>query len=380
MASPDTLEFERLLAPISAESPSGVELKDDAALLPRYIQAKDARENARTAERKLARPPDENEPASAAIAPPDWKKVATLTTDLLTQSSKDLWIAAWLLEAVTRLHGFAGLRDGFRLFRELAERYWDGIHPRPDEDGYATTLAQLTGLNGEDAQGTLLSPIDAIPITDSPAHGNLTSADHLAAVALEKVSDPQRRSQRIEQGAYTLEIFRKAANDTSADFFRRTLEDLDQAIAEFRLLNTFLDQKCGKDARGHSLAPPSSNLRNALTACRDRLANLAKEVLPAEGSAPASLAVVEGHSGGSQSLSVDASRMPTREEAFRSLLQVADFFRRTEPHSPVSYALEQAVRWGRMPLPELLQELIMDDGVRKELFRRTGIGPIDPAN
>ena len=66
--------------------------------------------------------------------------------------------------------------------------------------------------------------------------------------------------------------------------------------------------------------------------------------------------------------------MPTREDAFRSLLQVADFFRRTEPHSPVSYALEQAVRWGRMPLPELLQELISDEAVRKDLFRRTGIG------
>src|SRR5690606_9308864 len=68
-----------------------------------------------------------------------------------------------------------------------------------------------------------------------------------------------------------------------------------------------------------------------------------------------------------------AGRVQTREDAFRALLQVADFFRRTEPHSPVSYALEQAVRWGRMSLPELWRELIEDHSARSDLFRRTGI-------
>lgn len=63
----------------------------------------------------------------------------------------------------------------------------------------------------------------------------------------------------------------------------------------------------------------------------------------------------------------------TRDEALDGLLKVADFFRRTEPHSPVSYALEQAVRWGRMPLPELLGDLISNIDVREEMFRRLGI-------
>ncbi len=65
--------------------------------------------------------------------------------------------------------------------------------------------------------------------------------------------------------------------------------------------------------------------------------------------------------------------METREEAFQSLLQIAAFFKRTEPHSPVSYALEQAVRWGKLPLPELLNELIADQGSREQLFKLVGI-------
>src|SRR5690606_9804639 len=81
----------------------------------------------------------------------------------------------------------------------------------------------------------------------------------------------------------------------------------------------------------------------------------------------------EGAAAANTSASVSAGRLQTREDAFRALLQVSDFFRRTEPHSPVSYALEQAVRWGRMPLPELLRELISDESVRNDVFRRTGI-------
>ena len=44
------------------------------------------------------------------------------------------------------------------------------------------------------------------------------------------------------------------------------------------------------------------------------------------------------------------------------LQEIAEYFRRTEPHSPLAYALEQAVRWGRTPLPKLLEELIPDPG------------------
>ena len=54
-------------------------------------------------------------------------------------------------------------------------------------------------------------------------------------------------------------------------------------------------------------------------------------------------------------------------------MQVADFFRRTEPHSPIPYLLEQAVRWGKMPLAELLNELLPADSVPAQSFKLLGI-------
>jgi len=55
------------------------------------------------------------------------------------------------------------------------------------------------------------------------------------------------------------------------------------------------------------------------------------------------------------------------------LMKVSEFFKSTEPHSPISYNLQQAVKWGHMSLPELLQELIPDESARTEYFRLVGI-------
>jgi type VI secretion system protein ImpA len=43
------------------------------------------------------------------------------------------------------------------------------------------------------------------------------------------------------------------------------------------------------------------------------------------------------------------------------LAAVADFFRRTEPHSPVAYLVQRAVRWAELPLEEWLKYVIHDD-------------------
>src|SRR5262245_16334486 len=198
MATPETLDFERLLRPIADDKPSGVELKEDDALRGVYQAVKDARETARTSEKKLYQAKWLEDAESTSLERPDWAKVFDLGTEAIATHSKDLWIAAWIIEALARLKGFAGLRDGFRLTREIVERFWDGIHPHPDEDGYSTTVAQLTGLNGDESEGALLAPIDRIPITAPGSFAAFSSADQKEAIELDKM-DPEKRAQRIEK-------------------------------------------------------------------------------------------------------------------------------------------------------------------------------------
>jgi type VI secretion system protein ImpA len=296
-----------------------------------------------------------------------------LTSEIIARHSKDMWIAAWLIESLTRLQGFAGVRDGFRLARELAEKYWEGIHPRPDEDGYSTTMAQLTGLNGDESEGALIAPLYRIPIVSPRDQRGLSIADYLSALELDKIADADKRAQRIAQGAVSMNVFDKALHETPPEFFKTLLEDIQLAIDEFFRLSETLEAKCGTSPDGYPAAPPTSAIRNALVDVRDRVQSLAGGMLGTGSSETAGGTNEESGPTTAQGVAGTSKKGMNRDEAFRQLLQVAEFFRRTEPHSPVSYALEQAVRWGRMPLPELLSELISDSGMREDLFRRMGI-------
>jgi type VI secretion system protein ImpA len=369
MASPATIDFDYLLKPISAESPCGIELKNDPTAQTVYYGVKDARQAASAAER-AGRPNDDDE-AGKRIEKPDWELVVRLATHAIGEKSKDLWIAAWLLEGLVRLHGFAGLRDGFRLVRELCEQYFECIHPRPDDDGVATTVAQLAGLNGEGAEGALLSPIAAIPITQGSSVDPLTGRDYADAEGIARTADPDARAKRVAQGAPTLEMFEVAARETSPEFFAELREDVTAAIEEFDKLNVVLAEKCGTDAHGYSMAPPSSKIASALEEALSRIRSLAGE--PAEAAESTQPGGIAAESAKNTGGGLVVGNITGREDAFQALLRVAEYFRRSEPHSPVSYALEQAVRWGRMPLPELMQELVNDESVRRDLFRRTGI-------
>ncbi|KKO00274.1 hypothetical protein LCGC14_0130400, partial [marine sediment metagenome] len=46
---------------------------------------------------------------------------------------------------------------------------------------------------------------------------------------------------------------------------------------------------------------------------------------------------------------------------------------KTEPHSPMSYTIEQVIRWSELSLPELLNELITDSDARTGYFKLSGI-------
>src|SRR5438270_1044021 len=102
MASPPFLDVATLLQPIPGDEPAG------ASVLFTVRQKLDA---ARKEEEP--NPDDPTQPAVAKKA--DWSGIIRTTTELLTDSSKDLLLAARLTEALTREYGFAGLRDGLQL-------------------------------------------------------------------------------------------------------------------------------------------------------------------------------------------------------------------------------------------------------------------------
>lgn len=369
MVTPAILDVDQLVQPLSGDSPTGEDLRRDPSPMSVYYQVKDARSAARATERQNLMNGDD---AAAA----DWRPVLTLAPDVLGQRSKDLEVAAYFLEALVREKGFPGLRDGFRLVKELVSAYGESLYPQPDEDGIETLVAPLTGLNGEDGEGTLIQPIRSVAITDRTSVGEFGTADHIQALELERLT-PDQRERRVEQGGVTLSDFRVAVGESAPEFYRDLFDDLGGCLTEYGELVAVLDTTYG------SSAPPTSNIRKALEEVRDTIKSVAGDKLAAlapHDDEPELVSEATGDASAGGSDSANASAAPVkrdvienREDAFRQLLKVADFFRRTEPHSPLSYALERIVRWGRLPLPELMKELVNDDSAVSSMFKLVGI-------
>ena len=65
----------------------------------------------------------------------------------------------------------------------------------------------------------------------------------------------------------------------------------------------------------------------------------------------------------------------TRAQALAQLRLVADFFRRTEPHSPVAYLADKAAQWGEMPLHTWLRSVMREPSALAHLEELLGVEP-----
>ena len=352
------IDIEQLASPIEGGLVSGRNLRQDSAIDSKYHLIKDARSDARAAERRYVQQPELGDESRA-----QWKVVYKTALEILDSESKDIEVCAWLIEASIRLHGFAGLSDSLALLNNLIDRYWDELFPEADEDGLETKVAAIGGLNGYEGNGTLISPILSVPLTFD-GHEGLALWQYQAALDLEKLEDENVKESRIAQGAISLKDFQNAVSETGKDHFIQLDKSLAQAIENYAQLTAKLEEKCGADA------PPSSNIKNALQNYQDQLRQVAQHVLRTQ--------VVEAQENDSTTSETTDSNntngaIRSREAALNKLLEVADYFQAAEPHSPLPYVLQRAVRWGRMPLPELIKEMISDEQALRSVFDLTGI-------
>ncbi|RYY77075.1 MAG: type VI secretion system protein TssA [Gammaproteobacteria bacterium] len=365
MASPDT---NVLLIPISDDQPTGIDVRQDASPLSKYQSLKSARAAARAAERQAIHDGD------STAADEHWRKIISLAPDILTNQSKDLEVACWFTEALIRRNGFQGLRDGFELIKGLVENFWDGLYPMPDEDGMETRTAPLSGLNGEGAEGVLIAPIRKVPITEGYSPGPFSLWQYQQALEAQRSPDEDTRQNKMAKLGFSIDDIERAVNESSVQFYVDLTDNLSTAINIYKELGTLLDERCGADS-----APPTRNIISILEECRGAVSHLGKDKIPApEESESATENEPDANAGVSQSApQATAKAAPgvinSREAAFKQLLEIAKFFRKTEPHSPVSYVIEKAVKWGNMPLNELINELIPDSSSRERYSELTGV-------
>jgi type VI secretion system protein ImpA len=368
LSTSDIIEVDSLLAPISESAPAGVDLRNDLSAGSPYYQLKDARSAARSAERRA-----DSDGASTGGLAAEWQTILSVAPETLARRSKDLEVVTWLTEALVRADGFSGLRTGLALARGLIERFWDSFYSLEDEEGLATRLAPIAGLVG--AESILVQPLRKIPLTASGLNDGPFAVYHYEQARTLSQLAPDVRARREAAGEVNLERFRAALTASGGPFYMKLLADIDGALTELRQLSNELDLRAGNHT------PSVSDIANVLSTIQGIVLSESKDLVAALASNPSNetdTAVGQSETAGHPTSAVafgTAGALRDRNDALHVLTQVADFFRKQEPHSPISASLDEIVRRARLPFSELLAELLPDTASWRSALTSAGIKP-----
>jgi type VI secretion system protein ImpA len=329
-----------LLNPIEGPNPSGSNLRYE----PVYDKIKEAR-------REEDQPPPGMTERDRKVA--DNLLVIKLTTDLLTNKTKDLQLAAWLTEALLKRKGFAGLKDGLGLCYGFVDKFWDTVYPELEE-GDAQSRGAPLGFVGT----KLEIPLKLVPVVEKAAY-SLLDYQQSREVGYEdqaKTDDAKKkRAALVKEGKLTPEIFEKAFEETPKKFYAQAEQDLDLCLLTLTQLKKTCDEKFGEDG------PAFGPLQSSLDATRHLMHGFLQkkrekepdpvEVVAAAGDAAAGEA--QGEAAGPVRtgvlISVETSSEPAdRVDAIRKVAEAAAFLRQREPTSPASYLMLRGLRWGEL--------------------------------
>lgn len=371
MTMAEILNLAVLLKPISDDRPCGEDLDGS----PDFSSLRRAFTNARKAEKQPG--------FTMASPPPEWRDILEEVPPLLERQTKDLRLAAWLSEAMLRQHSLAGLAQGLRLLHGLTERFWDDVHPRGEVDADLSEaesrvaaiqdkVAPLQGVFGVGDKSPLAQTLILVPLTQHGEGGPFSLWDYDIAVANEAVEADAKRKQEIAAGKIVVTAVIAAAfrrNDPA--FSRALVSGAHDAQIWLQRLEHVLAQKCGAEAP--SLAQP----REALDRLYRLLRHLAPDLVASVEADAAAAPAVEQAATGDQPAAIaappSALAIDGRDQAFAMLGDIAGFLRRFDPQSLVPDMLESVIARGRLPVHDLLRDLIPDDKARRELYLRGGM-------
>ena len=349
----------KLLEPVPGDDPCGPSLRYNPAIneIRRAREADDASLPLGDWERPLKRA--------------DWGSVQMLGLTLIEGCSKDLQVACWVLEAATAQHQLAGLAAGLELVCGLIEQHWDGLHPRLDDGESDARVAPLTWLN-ETLPRVLRLEIKLMPLPDRKPP-RLTLEEWERQGRLDKNTRTKNPAPDLPARH---ELVQLAGQPAALAYLQQLRDQLDHVDRAWFHLSALLDTRLGRDSP--SLSQVADMLRLMANAVDQLLAGRRQPApsipAPTEDAMPQpEQADPCAAPAGASPLSAANLVLDSRESAYLLLARIADFLQRTEPHNPTPYLIRRALHWGRLSLPELMQEVLREEGDLNRLFAVLGL-------
>ena len=325
---------ERALEPISEEAPCGVNLEEtgDLAVLESYqIFGQDSLD------------PPERDPDAPVVAakreprksdrPPNWRELEEVAMASLGKS-KDLRALAHLAASRLRTADVPAFLETITVASQWLETFWEPVYPRVDDDPIFRTSA----LSSFADRAAIIDGLRRAPLVNGPL-GRFSFRDLDGAGAAEGDNGRTGPDAGAVSGAFAaMPIDELRALHAGVTGGSETLRTIEQTISS----------QAGSDAVP-AFELLMTQLQAMQTELRARLANHPDAVAGVDDG------LGESAEAGAAKGAIGA--IASRQDAIRALDAVADFFRRSEPSSPVPMIVERAKRLVSKSFLEVLADL-----------------------
>lgn len=229
----------------------------------------------------------------------DWKSVIELATTIIGQKSKDMLVASYLVFGLFKTRRYEGLADGLEMYQGMLVTHWEQLFPAASR-----AAARKTALKW---LADRLQP--------------LVDGDMVAAAD---------------------EAMLRKCHDKFDEIYKFTTEKFDGDPPALNILIKSLKTKTE-----HAKAEGAGG------------GDGAGEGASADGAGNGATAAPTGSGGGAvKAVAVPMGALGNRKDALKRLKEIADFFRKNEPHNPAIFLIERAVKWAEMPLETVLTEIL----------------------
>ncbi|MDH0032150.1 MULTISPECIES: type VI secretion system protein TssA [unclassified Acinetobacter] len=307
----------------------------------------------------------------------DWDFVAATTIDLLQSKTKDIRLLTWLSEAWANLYGFEGIGKSLELSHRLLEQYWLTVHPEVEDDDLDQRIGLLQGLINQ-----LPLLIKKVPLINHAPFYHLLDYDNF----LYHENVRRKQSDDYESGNQSAELeqFEQALSTTDKNFQYQNYQYFNDILQQWSVLKNVLDGLLGLDSPSFAAIDSSLDhihlsLKKIYETDRFVQSTQTSDTMEIDTSiSPVIQSTTIPHMPPQNQLSFQPqvqSHVENREQAMRVLQDIASYFEKNEPHSPVSYMLQKTIKWSQMPLHEWLMHVIKDEHPLQMLQDMLGVQP-----
>ena len=314
----------------------------------------------------------------------DWDFVKNQCAELLSDTSKDMKLALWYVDALSHTDHLAGISQGLSLLQALNDEYWLTMYP--PLDGEEDSMDIRAGLLSWFVKA-LTDDIKQLSLADTKLESYdynyyLTARDH----------DKQRQQNPDSETSnhLTLSDYNHAIKNSSEAWQQALMSNLNKVTEQWQDLTDQLNDLMGMDA------PVFAPVTDLLVALTQHLRPLIPEYADTTNNmSPEGIADTVNSTDDNESTMLDGNKslastknviltdfnpsnrdhQSNRQQALKLLAQIQEYFATNEPHSPVTFLLGRAIDWADMPMDQWLTHIIKNEDQLSMISDMVGIQP-----